>query len=133
MAYLGEPFGVGRVTIDVFRGEPSIPLSDERFTVWEESHRVMYPVLKAEPVKRVLRQLLSIDTPSRVTIYYLFQGGEPFDLSVFSPVEQAVRVKPTGDSAAHQRLLKEWWEQYADRWNRLRSDPEFPPVAQKLF
>ena len=132
-AYFGEPFGVGRVTIDVFRGEPVIPLSDERFTVLEESHRVMYPVLKKEPAKRLVRQLLSIKTPRKVTIYYLFQGDEPFDLSVFSPVEQAVRVKPADDAAAHQRLLDEWWQHYAGRWNELRRDPQFPPVAENFL
>ena len=132
-AFLGAPFGVGRVTIDVFRGEPVIPLSDERFTVWEESSRVMYPVLKNEPAKKLVRQLLSIDTPRKVTIYYLFQGDDPFDLSVFSPVEQAVRVKPLDNAAAHRRLLDEWWKHYADRWNQLRRDPQFPPVAENFL
>ena len=132
-AYVGAPFGVGRVTIDVFRGEPVIPLNDERFTVWEESGRVMYPVLKNEPVKKVVRQLLSIDTPGKVTIYYLFQGNDPFDLSVFSPVEQAVRVKPVHDPTLHRRLLDEWWQHYAGRWNELRRDPQFPPVAENFL
>lgn len=132
-AYVGEPFGVGRVTIDVFRGEPSIPLSDERFTVLEEAGRAMYPVLKLEPVKQLVRQLLSIETPRKVTIYYLFQGDEPFDLSVFSPVEQAVRVKPVRDDLAHERLLNAWWSEYAGRWNRLRANQEFPPVAENFL
>ena len=132
-AYVGEPFGVGMVTIDVFRGEPSIPLSDERFTVLEEAGRAMYPVLKMEPMKQLVRQLLSIEKPRKVTIYYLFQGDEPFDLSVFSPVEQAVRVKPIRDESAHHRLLDEWWEEYSSRWNRLRGDPEFPPVAENFL
>lgn len=132
-AYVGAPFGLGRVTIDVFRGEPVIPLSDERFTVLEESGRAMYPVLKDEPAKKIVRQLLSISTPRKVTIYYLFQGDEPFDLSVFSPVEQAVRVKPIDNSAAHQRLLDQWWQQYSGRWNDLRRDPQFPPVAENFL
>lgn len=132
-AYVGEPFGVGRVTIDVFRGEPSIPLSDERFTVLEEAGRAMYPVLKMEPIKQLVRQLLSIETPRKVTIYYLFQGDEPFDLSVFSPVEQAVRVKPIRDVSAHHRLLDEWWSEYSDRWNRLRGNAKFPPVAENFL
>jgi hypothetical protein len=132
-AYVGAPFGVGRVTIDVFRGEPVIPLFDERFTVWEETSRVMYPVLKDEPVKKIVRQFLSIKVPRKVTIYYLFQGDDPFDLSVFSPVEQAVRVKPLDDPAAHRRLLDEWWQHYTGRWNKLRSDPQFPPVAENFL
>lgn len=132
-AYLGQPFGVGRVTIDVFRGEPTIPLSDERFTVLEDSGRALYPVLKQEPVRQLVRNLLNIETPRKVTIYYLFQGDTPFDLSVFSPVEQAVRVKPLRDDAAHARLLDEWWSAYSGRWNCLRNNPEFPPVAENFL
>jgi len=60
-AFLGEPFGVGRVTVSVSRGEPSLPLSDERFTVLEERGRVMYSVLGDEPARRVLRRLLKVD------------------------------------------------------------------------
>jgi len=51
-AFVGQPFGVGRVTVDVFRGEPSLPLSDERFTVLEAEGRAIYPVLKEEPARR---------------------------------------------------------------------------------
>lgn len=132
-AFVGEPFGVGRVTVDVFRGEPTLPLSDERFTAIEENGRVVYPVLKQEPVRRILRRVLQIETPSKVTLYFLFRGDQPFDLSVFSPVEQAVRVKPQKDNSAHQRLLAEWWQQYAGRWRRLLRDPQFPPVAENFL
>jgi len=62
-AFVGEPFGVGRVTVDVFRGEPSLPLSDERFTVLEEQGRAMYSVLGDAPARRVLRRLLKVETP----------------------------------------------------------------------
>lgn len=62
-AYIGEPFGVGKVTVDVLRGEPAIPLSDERFTVLGDSDQVIYPVLKEEPGRRLLRKLLEIDSP----------------------------------------------------------------------
>ncbi len=132
-AYAGEPFGVGRVTVDVFRGEPAIPLSDERFTLWEESGRAFYPVQKQEPAKRLVRQLLKIETPASITIYYLFLGEEPFDLATFSPVEHAVRVKPQSDPAGHRRLLDEWWQQATGRWQQLQKDPAFPPIAENFL
>jgi len=132
-AYAGEPFGVGRVTIDVFRGEPTLPLSDERFTAIEENGRVVYSVLKEEPAKRILRRVLDIKTPSKVTLYFLFRGDQPFDLSVFSPVEQAVRIKPRRNDDAHRQLLDQWWRQYAGRWRRLLRNPRFPPVAENFL
>ena len=132
-AYSGGPFGVARVTIDVFRGQPSVPLSDERFTVWQEDNLAMYPVVKQETAKRLLRQLLSIETPRKISIYFLFQGDQPFDVSVFSHVEQAVRVRPIADSRRHGNLLNEWWNEYSGRWKGLCSDPQFPPMAENFL
>ncbi len=132
-AFLGKPFGVGRVTVDVFRGEPSLPLSDERFTVLEEQGRAMYPVLKEEPARRILRRLLKVETPRSVTIYYLFRGSEPFDLLPFTPNEQAVRVRPQANEREHRRLLDEWWKQYSEHWQRLQSDPQYPPIAENFL
>lgn len=132
-AVAGEPFGVGKVTIDVLRGEPSIPLSDERFTIWQEASRAMYPVVKQEPAKRLLRRVLSIESPRKVTVYFLFQGNEPFDLSVFSPIEQAVRIQPQINPERHRNMLNDWWQAYSGRWNTLCSDPQFPPMAENFL
>ena len=132
-AFSGSPFGVGRVTIDVLRGEPTVPLSDERFTIWQEDNRAMYPVVKEETVKQILREVLPIKLGRKVTIYFLFQDADSFDLSVFSPMEQAVRVKPIANPGEHRRLLGEWWKQYSGRWKRLSRDKEFPPVAENFL
>src|SRR5688500_19531550 len=45
-AYLGEPFGVGRVTVDLPPGTSASPWSDDRFTITESNHRVLYPVIE---------------------------------------------------------------------------------------
>ena len=132
-AYLGQPFGVGRVTVDVLRGEPAVPLSDERFTVLGDSNQVFYPVLKEQPGRQLLRQLLEIETPRAVTIYFLFRGDEPFDLFPFTPVEQAVRIKPQNNPQKHRQLLDQWWQQYAGRWQRLLRNPEYPPIVENFL
>ena len=133
VAYLGEPFGVGRVTIGVLKGEPALPLSDERFTVIGDQNQVYYSVLKEEPGRRLLRQILDIETPRAVTIYYLFKGTEPFDLYPFTPQEQAVYVKPVVNEQAHRQLLEEWWKQYSSRWQRLKQDPQYPPLVDNFL
>lgn len=132
-AFLGEPFGVGRVTIDVLRGQPVLPLSDERFTVVEANGRVIYPALKQEPVRRLVRDLLEIAAPRKVTLYYLFQGQEPFDISPYTPNEQGVRVKPQRNAAGHDKLLREWWQQYTKHYETLVKDRAYPPVAENFL
>jgi hypothetical protein len=132
-AYSGEPFGVARVTVPVFRGEPSLPLNDERFTVLEATDRAFYPVVKTEPARQFLRGLLGIETPRNVTMYFLFRGNEPFDLSVYSPIEQGAHVVPRNDPSGHRRLYDEWWQQTTERWSRLQKDPQFPPMAENFL
>jgi hypothetical protein len=131
-AYVGAPFGVGRVTVPVFRGAPALPLSDERFTALEANGRVLYPVVKVEPARQLLRGLLGIETPRNVTLYFLFRGDDPFEMSVFSPLESGARVRPVRNGEGHRRLLDEWWQQTTERWSRLQRDPEFPPLAENF-
>jgi len=132
-AFVGEPFGVGRVTIDILRGEPLLPLSDERFTILEANHRVLYPALKQEPVRRLLRGLLKRESPRKVTIYFLFRGDQPFDLSVFTPHEQGVRIRPQRNSGRHGGLLRQWWDQHTKRYESLLKNRDYPPVAENFL
>ena len=132
-AFVGEPFGVGRVTVGVLRGEAALPLSDERFTVVEAGGRVMYPVLKEETVRRLVRRVLEIEAPREVSIYYLFQGDQPFDISAYAPTEQGVHVKPRVDPGGHRRLFDQWWQQYSGRLIRLTGDPAYPPVVENFL
>ncbi|WP_218931934.1 hypothetical protein [Adhaeretor mobilis] len=131
-AYSGAGFGVGRVTVPVDRGEPSLPISDERFTVESAGGRVLYPALKIAPVRRLLRRILEIDTPAAVTMYFLFVGDEPLRLDLYSPTQQTITVTPRRDARQQERLLAEWWEEYSNRWRDLRQDPEFPPVVENF-
>ncbi len=132
-AFVGKPFGVGRVTIDVLRGKPVLPLSDERFTLLEANGRVLFPVLKHEPVRKILRGLLGKEAPRKVTLYYLFLGEQPFDLSAFAPHEQGVHVRPLRDPTGHRRLLDEWWKQYTKHYESLLKDQAYPPVAENFL
>ena len=132
-AYAGLPFGVGRVTLAVASAGPAAPLEDERFTVASPDGRVLYPVIKEEPARRLLRRLLDIDAPRNVTIYFLFRGDQPFDLEAFAPTEQRIRVTPRANPQSHRTLLDEWWQQYATRWKNLRANPQFPPVVENFL
>src|SRR4051794_5437022 len=54
-AYRGEPFGIGRVTIDLAPGSSTAPASDDRCTVVDEKDRVLYPVVENKSSRRFLR------------------------------------------------------------------------------
>src|SRR3954466_4613002 len=80
-AYRGEPFGIGRVSIDLAPGSSTAPASDDRCTVTEERDRVLYPVVENKSSRRFLRGLLGIETPLRATYYFMFRGDEPLNLT----------------------------------------------------
>ncbi len=133
-AYAGNPFGVARVSLSVGGSGPMTPLDDERFTVAAADGRALYPVLKEDrPARRLLRELLEIERPRNVTIYFLFRGNAPFDVQAFAPTSQLAHVTPLADDASHARLLAEWWQQYLNRWQGLRRDPQFPPVVENFL
>jgi hypothetical protein len=132
-AYAGAPFGVGRVELSVGGAGAMAPLEDERFTVRQDDGRVLYPVVRVDPGRRLLRQLLEIDRPRNVTVYFLFRGDAPFQMQSYSPQGQVVQVAPRVDARGHARLLAEWWAQYVNRWESLRKNPQFPPVVENFL
>jgi hypothetical protein len=132
-AFVGEPFGVGSVTLAVGGAGPVAPLEDDRFTVVAAEGRALYPVVKEERARRLIRRLLEIDRPRTVTMYFLFRGEAPLDLRAFAPNANPTRVTPFRNPAAHARLLDEWREQYVNHWQNLRQDPAFPPVVENFI
>lgn len=132
-AYVGEPFGVARVTLRVDRGAGIASADDDRLTVRSESGRALYPVTRDAPARRLLRDLLEIEGPGNVTVYFLFRGDEPFDAVAFTPSAHPLRVVPAQNPAGHARLLGEWWNYYGRRWQQLDQDPQFPPVVDNFL
>src|SRR5690242_632183 len=84
-AYRGEPFGIGRVTIELPPGASSAPASDDRITLTESSDRVLYPSMKSSGARKILRDFLGIETPRRTTFVFMFRGDDPLDLVVYTP------------------------------------------------
>src|SRR5262245_23845376 len=76
-AFRGEPYGIGRVTVDLAPGASSLPWGDDRFALVEADGRTMYPVLENAAVRRLVRQFLGIETPWQVTFYFMFRGDQP--------------------------------------------------------
>ena len=58
-AYRGEAWGVGRVEIQTPAEQADLAAEDDRFAVTEQSGRVLYPVVGAMPVQKLLRQFFA--------------------------------------------------------------------------
>src|SRR4029077_20531313 len=84
-AYRGEPFGVGRVTVDLPQDAATAPGGDDRYAITDDEGRVVYPVLEQRRIGRLLRDFLGIELPSRATFYFLFRGDQPLKLTVYAP------------------------------------------------
>jgi len=83
-AYRGEPFGVGRVTVDL--PQDDAPSADDRFGISEANDRVLYPALeRRRQLGRIVRRFINIELPNRATFYFMFRGDGPLELRMPRP------------------------------------------------
>ncbi len=133
-AYRGEPFGIGRVTIDLPPG--SSPKNDDRFAIEEADGRLIYPALDAGsrlPVRQLLRSFLKIETPSRATFYFMFRGDAPLRLKAYVPQEQAFTLEPRDDAEEYNDLLDDWWKGTSGRYQAVFRQAEYPVVVENFL
>jgi hypothetical protein len=151
-AALGEPFGVGSVTLTLPAEMLPEPLGIEGLGVSEKSGRVFYPAMRTPAVAGMLKEFLSDDNPltaggpvrqevggilrdvlnrpPRTTIYFLFRGGEPLELIVQARKSIRLVVQPRNAPALHRRLLDAWWRDYAAPRRLLAQKPDYPPQVE---
>src|SRR4051812_20634516 len=128
-AYRGEPFGIGRVTIDLSAGSSSAPASDDRFALIEEKDRVLYPVIENKASRRIVRGLLGMDGPWRATFLFMFRGDNPLNLVAYAPSPLAVSLRPTDNPKEFNKLLGDWWNATQDHYQQVFRSAEYPIVV----
>lgn len=132
-AFAGRPFGVARVTAPIDSNAVADPARDDRFVVQEANGRAFYPAVAVNPVRRVFRRLLQVDSPGQVTVYFLFTGDEPLDITFHSPNARTLRAPVRHDERGFRRLLAAWWREYgAQARLTVRSD-EYPPLVENYL
>jgi len=161
-AFAGTPFGVGRVTLSSggeFRlNRPQAPraagarggriaglarklldqpddgqavnLESAELAVLEKSGRVFYPVFEKRD-RPVLRQFVAM--PAQSTVYFLFQGNGPLDLTVYSPHPDAQQVVPLRDPDGHQRLLSLWWKDFSSAAVAGNGSSDYSPMVEEYL
>ena len=81
-----------------------------------------------QEVGGILRGVLN--RPPRTTLYFLFRGTEPLNLTIQAATSIPLVVQPRNNPAAHRRLLQAWWRDYAAPRRLLQQKPDFPPQVE---
>jgi hypothetical protein len=151
-AFAGEPFGVGAISYSLPAEMLPEPLGLEGLSLSEAAGRVYYPALRVPAVANALKEILNEDSPlttggpvrgqvggilrgiinrpPRTTLYFLFRGNEPLNLTLGARKSIPITVQPRGNPAAHRRLLQAWWRDYAAPRRLLVHKPDYPPQVE---
>jgi len=158
-ALVGEPFGVGRVELDL---PPSLRpelLGLGGLDIREKEGRVLYPAVQRRPVAEALRigsQQASrirgrlgpvlnraagivgavaeaIEQYPRVTVYFLFRGTAPLDLTIHAQRLESFRLTPVSDPNAYHHVLGLWWRAYTMPSGLLRFAEDYPPIVDNYL
>lgn len=127
----GEPFGVGRVELELPREILPPVLGVNGLRIVERNGRVFYPAIELRPVRTLLHNVL--DRPAKATIYFLFRGSDRLELAIEGVGRVPLALTPRRDSRRHRELLDEWWEQYARRPGLFEAEPDYPLVVDNYL
>ncbi|NUQ65532.1 MAG: hypothetical protein HUU20_23945 [Pirellulales bacterium] len=152
--FSGEPFGVGRIQIEL--PEPLQPevLGLGGIQITEKNGRVYYPVIDHRSVAPLAKELVNqlplqggpvrelaggilrgmVSTPPRkAELFFLFRGVEPLEITLQFRGPVSGRLVPGVHGRAHQRLLREWWDEYTDTPGLLARKPDYPPLVENYL
>ena len=130
-AYAGEPYGVGRWTVQLPQGVNPAILGNSGFTLTDKSGRTVFQAFQAEPLRTAARELLG--RPQTANVYFLFTGDAPLELQLYSPTAATTTITPVRDPVNHERLLTDWWVRYTRQANRLGRPADYPPMVDNYL
>ena len=145
------------------------PLGAEGIGLSERNGRIFYPAIDSPAFGKLMKELLDsntplttggpvreevggllrgiFDRPPRTTVYFLFRGSEPLQvtLQLRKPVE--LTIIPTPQAAAprrrprllrggpteHRRLLELWWTAVCQGAGLLQPKPDYPPLVDNYL
>ena len=149
-AAAGPRFGVGRITVSLPKQLEPTPLGLDGLRIDAEDGRVLYPAIDNPAFREVAKKIIEgsplttggpireqiggllrdiLDTPPSVTVFFLFTGEEPLNLTLHSQVPHRVVVQPQHDEYAYRRLMDGWWRAYAPPPRLLQPAPDYPPLV----
>ena len=156
-AFAGRPYGVGRIVIDLPDDMLPQPLGAEGLALTESEGRILYPVVEIPAFGKIMKEVLDSDTPltrggpvRRTSGWNIARNpGSPaanHDLSFFSGAmilctfsfsahadSRQISCPRQAPPAIYQRLIGEWWRQYARPPQLLEQKPDYPPLVQNYL
>jgi len=152
-AIQGEPFGVGRIVANVPKEMLPRVLGPKGIGLSEKDGRVLYPAIYYPEVSPLVKDLLNgpisqggplrvgigglirdiVTQPQPTTIFFLFRGNEPLQISVQLRQPQSGTVVPRHNPTAYGRLLGNWWKHYTAQWNTTNFKPNHPPLVKNYL
>ncbi len=132
--YSGKPFGVGRITLSLPEAALPEPLGAEGLRISDTQGRVLYPAARVPLVGNLLRDVVGqtpllsggpvreevggllrelLKEPPPTTIYFLFRGEGPLEVTIEGRQQFRTTLVPRDDSMRHERLLDAWWREYS--------------------
>jgi hypothetical protein len=136
VALHGEPFGVGRVVVTPADAGGAIDPS--LFHIEEKDGRVYYPAVAVEKprIGGLIREILGAPEarPLSATVYFLFRGTEPLDVTIRTPRGLRVEFRPAaGGAEAGEKLLSAWWNAFHTNAEKSREASAYPPQAMTFL
>lgn len=154
-AFVGEPFGVGQISLALPPEALPEPLGTEGIGLDDAEARVLYPavvipadnsmvtdlllrspLLSGGPLRSQAGGLIQelLRRPPRTTVYFLFQGTDPLNVTLEARTPHQFTIRPRNDPRAHQRLLAAWWKQYtAEPSGLFAKKNDYPPVVSNYL
>ncbi len=151
-AVAGEPFGVGCVEVSLPRELYPEVLGLAGLKLTEKNGRVLYPAVRTgelgpvlegvkdvlsqsrRPAGRLLGDLLS--APPKTTVYFLFQGDAPLEVTFQSRRAVTLVVVPEADPVAYRKLFGQWWRRYTAAPGplvRFFRNADYPPQVENYL
>jgi hypothetical protein len=94
---------------------------------------VFYPVFAHRRVLGLLRELIGVEDeggPGRITVYFLFRGDEPLEITIHSPHPETVVVLPQPAPRVLRRLQRAWWSNYTTVARLQERSSDYPPIVE---
>jgi hypothetical protein len=132
-AIAGRPFGVGRIRLPLDPTAESLIVETNGYTLSERSGRVYYPVISHRRILGLLRDFVGLPTsagPASLTVYFLFKGDDPLQLTLRTPQPQTLVVAPRYHPRQFLRMQRAWWQQYAAVSRLQERQGDYPPLVE---
>jgi len=135
-AVIGEPWGVGRITVQA----GDVGAIDERSVlISDRDGRVLYPVVTPGMIGRLFDRVLGnpVDRPSEaVTVLFLFHGDSPLHIKLQTPATTELTLTPQPPATPRRRgrpddrLMLRWWREYNAVARQRIEEDDHPPIVE---